>query len=48
MYKRQSKQTTIFDFGMPLGMELDPNNRWVKKSEMIPWDIIEVRYSELF
>ncbi|MCL2065565.1 MAG: hypothetical protein FWG98_14495 [Candidatus Cloacimonetes bacterium] len=48
MYKRQSKQATIFDFGMPLGKELDSNNRWVKKSELIPWDIIEGWYSELF
>ena len=48
MYKFQSKQTSIFDFGMPLGMELDPKNRWVKKSLIFPWDELEQRYSSLF
>jgi len=48
MYKFQSKQISIIDFGMPLGMELDPENRWVKKAETIPWDEIEVKYAALF
>ena len=48
MYKFPSKQMTIFDFGMPLGIKLDPNNRWVKKAETIPWDEIEERYAALF
>ena len=33
---------------MPLGMKLNPENRWVKKAETIPWDEIEQRYAELF
>ena len=36
MYKAQSKQVGITDFGMPLGLKLDPENRWVKKAETIP------------
>jgi hypothetical protein len=48
MYKFKSKQIGVTDFGMPLGMKLDPNNRWVKKAQIIPWDEIEVKYAELF
>jgi len=48
MYKFPSKQISITDFGMPLGMKLDPNNRWVKKAETIPWEEVEVRYAALF
>jgi hypothetical protein len=48
MYKKQSKQVGISDFGMPLGLKLDPENRWVKKAETIPWEEIEERYAALF
>jgi len=48
MYKFPSKQISVTDFGMPLGMKLDPENRWVKKSALIPWDEIELRYAALF
>jgi transposase, IS5 family len=29
-------------------MKLDPNNRWVKKAELIPWTEIETEYTKLF
>ena len=29
-------------------MKLNPDNRWVKKAELIPWDEIEQRYAKLF
>jgi hypothetical protein len=48
MYKEQSKQIGIMDFNMPLGMQMDSENRWVKKAEIIPWDEIERRYASLF
>ena len=48
MYKFPSKQINASDFGMPLGLKLDPNNRWVKKAETIPWEEIELRYAALF
>ena len=48
MYKFLDKQIGIFDFGMPLGLSLDPDNRWVQKANLIPWDEIEVRYAALF
>jgi len=33
MYKFRSKQISFSDFGQPVGMEMIPDNRWVKKSE---------------
>jgi hypothetical protein len=48
MYKFKSGQMQLTDFGMPSGMELDPNNRWVQKAEIIPWEAIELQYSKLF
>ena len=45
---KASKQVGISDFGMPLGLKLDPENRWVKKAETIPWEKIEERYAALF
>ena len=41
-------QYSLSDFNQPLGMEMNPENRWVKKAAMIPWDEIEDRYAELF
>ena len=48
MYKKASGQVGISDFGMPLGLKLDTENRWVKKAETIPWEEIEERYAALF
>ena len=41
MYKYKSGQISITDFGQPMGMHLNENNRWVKKAAMIPWNDIE-------
>jgi len=48
MYKFPSKQISVTDFWMRLGLKLDPENRWVKKAETIPWEDIELRYAALF
>jgi hypothetical protein len=48
MYKFSNGQIQLTDFGMPSGMELDPNNRWVQKADIIPWSEIELRYAKLF
>ena len=48
MYKFKSRQISFTDFKTPIGMKLNPDNRWVKKAEMIPWDEIEQRYAKLF
>lgn len=48
MYKYNSRQLKISEFGQPIGMNLQEDNRWVKKAEMIPWREIEKRYAKLF
>ena len=49
MYKfDRNHQYSLSDFNQPLGMEMNSENRWVKKAAMIPWDEIENRYADLF
>lgn len=48
MYKFSDNQIKFSDFGQPVGMKMNPENRWVKKAELIPWDEIEKRYAKLF
>lgn len=48
MYKKQSKSISFEDFNQPMGMTMSPDNRWVKKAELIPWDEIEKEYAKLF
>ena len=49
MYKtNRNKQLAFEHFDQPLGLKLNPENRWVKKAETIPWDAIEERYAQLF
>ena len=46
MYKKnQNRQITLKDFNQPLGLKLDPENKWIKKAAMIPWDAIEEEYA---
>jgi hypothetical protein len=47
MYKKREGQITIDEFITPFG-RLDQNNRWVKKSKLIPWQRVEERYAALF
>ena len=44
----REKQLSFTDFNQPLGLQMNPNNRWVKKAEMIPWGTIEAEYAKLF
>lgn len=49
MYKfDRNHQFKLSDFNQPLGLKMNPENRWVKKSETIPWYEIEERYAALF
>ena len=49
MYKKnRNKQLNLTDFNQPMGLKLDPENKWIKKSEMIPWNKIEDKYATLF
>lgn len=48
MYTFGDNQIAFSDFGQPVGMKMSPNNRWVKRAELIPWGKIEKRYAKLF
>ena len=49
MYKKDRlRQLGLTDFNQPIGLKMNPENRWVKKAETIPWLAIEDRYAELF
>jgi hypothetical protein len=49
MYRKdQYRQFSITDFNQPIGLKMNPENRWVKKAAMIPWKAIEEKYATLF
>lgn len=49
MYKRTDKsQHSFLDFNQPIGLHMNPDNRWVKMAGLIPWDVFEEKYAELF
>ena len=49
MYKKdRNRQLGLTDFNQPIGLKMNPENRWVKKAATIPWLAIEDRYAELF
>jgi hypothetical protein len=37
MYKfNQNAQMSLYDFNQPIGLKMNPENRWIKKAEAIP------------
>lgn len=49
MYKfNRNRQFSLSDFNQPIGLKMNPENRWIKKAETIPWGEIEERYASLF
>ena len=48
MYKYKSKQISFEDFDQPIGLQMNPDNRWVKRASLIPWEEIEEKYAKLF
>ena len=49
MYKKNKNHQIAFtDFNQPLGLQMNTENRWVKKAATIPWDKIEDKYAGLF
>jgi IS5 family transposase len=49
MYERKARQVSLFEdatlFG---GVRLDPGNKWVRMSKLIPWEVFEEQYAALF
>ena len=49
MYKSSEKiQHSFLDFNQPMGLRMNPNNRWIIMADCIPWDEFEIKYAELF
>ena len=49
MYKPIAKlHHSFLDFNQPLGLHMNPDNRWIKLADRIPWDTFEAKYAELF
>ena len=49
MYKSDNKlQSSFLDFNQPMGLHMNPENRWIKMADMIPWDVFEKKYKHLF
>lgn len=42
MYKPAGKtQTSFLDFNQPIGLHLNPDNRWVRMADKVPWDVLQ-------
>jgi len=49
MYRPIDKsQHSFLDFDQPMGLHMNPDNRWIKMADRIPWDDFEIKYAELF
>ena len=49
MYKcTNNAQSNFLSFNQPIGLHMNPENRWVKMADAIPWEIFEKKYSRLF
>ena len=49
MYKPTDKtQISFLDFNQPMGLHMNPDNRWIQIADKIPWDLFEVKYAGLF
>jgi len=41
-------QFAFLDFNQPLGLNMNPQNRWIKIADRIPWKHFEKKYAKLF
>ena len=49
MYKViEHPQSTFLDFNQPIGLNMNPHNRWIKIADRIPWKHFEKKYAKLF
>ena len=48
MYRPMDRQMHIFDYTLEDTFTLDPNNRWVKKARIVPWEMAEAKYAHMF
>jgi hypothetical protein len=49
MYKTsENRQASLDDFDQPIGLHMNPDNRWVRLAEYIPWEKFEHKYAGQF
>ena len=49
MYKMtDNSQTNFLNFNQPMGLHMNPKNRWIQMADLVPWDAFEQRYAQLF
>jgi transposase, IS5 family len=48
MYRKPPAQVSVYEVVSPFGRGLDPENRWVRLAELIPWEEIEDAYAKKF
>lgn len=48
MYEKMNGQMRIIDYTLSDIFTLDPNNRWVVKAKLVPWEMAEERYARMF
>lgn len=48
MYKKSTDQMSFVNFHLPFDGKLNPQNRWVKKAQLIPWREFEETYARHF
>ncbi len=49
MYKPMDRsQSSFLDFNQPMGLKMNPENRWVKMADLVPWNEFEIKYAQLF
>ncbi|WP_259749990.1 transposase, partial [Lactococcus lactis] len=41
-------QLAFEDFNQPIGLKMNPSNRWIQKAELIPWAELEKDYAKNF
>jgi len=44
MSEISSSQPEFSDFYLPFGGKLDPENRWIKLANLVPWDVVDAHY----
>lgn len=49
MYKTtDNSQNNFLRFNQPIGLHMNPNNRWIKMADSIPWELFERKYARFF
>lgn len=48
MYRKTENQLPLDNFHLPFGGKLRNDNRWVRLSQNIPWDVLEEKYAKHF